>query len=83
MDSKRDLEVYYQEGTNRWDEDTQRRRIKDVFGSITEEDLKDLKLQLAYENYTPIVRDEWSLTFKLSKNSNVKKARPNRVVESE
>lgn len=83
IDSKLDLEVYYQEGTNRWDEDTQRRRIKDVFGSITEEDLKDLKLQLAYENYTPIVRDEWSLTFKLSKNSNVKKARPNRVVESE
>lgn len=82
VDTALDMEVYYQEGTNRWDEGTQRRRIKDVFRGVMKDDLKDLKLQLEYENDIPIVRGEWDLTFKLSKNPNVKKARPNIVVES-
>lgn len=77
IDTALDSEVYYQEGTNIWDASTKRRKIEDVYRGVVEEDLKDLKLTLQYEKYIPLAGDEWALTFKLQKNKNVKKAKPN------
>lgn len=80
IDTKADLEIYYQEGTNTWDHASKRRKIEDIFRGIVEEDLPNLKLELEYEKYVPIVEEDMALTFKLQKNKNVKKVRPNVAV---
>lgn len=82
IDTKANVEIYYQGGTNIWDGVEKRRKIEDIFRGVLEEDLPHLQLELEYEKYVPVMEEDLSLTFRLQKNKNVKKVKPNVVVTS-